>query len=494
MEQVSPNFFSSDKKGSDQKATLWGIPEVWARFLLAIVGLCLAFAAALFSTVSRDAGSVWGTVILASLALILATAVGLKTVPYLARRVVAARVRDAFDYQVTRAGIVYFFAVLVIGVAALNTGNNLLYIVLASMLAAILVSGIASAVALSNLELDVQLPNHIFARETAQGRILLRNPRRHLPSVSVSVISTTQENATKQWRWVRSTFGVPFGQPPEQQWIKIADWKFKRVAETPKEETLQGPVYFPFISAGSCHAVAPGFCFPRRGVFQQKSFGLSTRFPFAFLKKTRSVPSTSEIVVYPRLLPVEKLLELMGRIDGEIESFVRGHGVELHSIRDGAPEDSYRHVDWKATAKSRSLKVREFTQDDELKLRIVFDNPAQGVLNDAAYEAMIQTAGSISWHFAKVNARISFVAQGFEGDANIFDFMKYLAAAAPRSALPASAGTENSESILPALPESTALNVIFTAEPVSNIPASLWQSSRLILPADFIHWDDTPSV
>src|ERR1700683_1553026 len=65
------------------------IPEVWVRFLLAIVGLILAFAAALFSTITREAGSLWGTLVLASTALLLAVVVGLTTVPYLARRVAA---------------------------------------------------------------------------------------------------------------------------------------------------------------------------------------------------------------------------------------------------------------------------------------------------------------------------------------------------------------------------------------------------------------------
>src|SRR5438105_9010051 len=102
------------------------IPEVWVRFLLAIVGLVLAFGAALFSTVSRESGNLWATLILASAALVLATVVGLSTVPYLARRVAAARIRDAFDYDVTRVGIAYFVVVLLIGIAALNTGNNLL--------------------------------------------------------------------------------------------------------------------------------------------------------------------------------------------------------------------------------------------------------------------------------------------------------------------------------------------------------------------------------
>ena len=73
--------------------------EVWVKFLLALVGLGLAFAAALFSTVSRDAGNLWATVILASASLVLATLVGLVTVPYLARRVAVERLRESFDLR-----------------------------------------------------------------------------------------------------------------------------------------------------------------------------------------------------------------------------------------------------------------------------------------------------------------------------------------------------------------------------------------------------------
>ena len=118
------------------------IPEVWVRFLLAIVGLVLAFGAALFSTVSRESGNLWTTVFLASVALVLAVVVGLTTVPYLARRVAGAGIRDAFDFDVTKVGIVYVAIVLLIGIAALNTGNNLLYIVVAAMLAAIWSQGL----------------------------------------------------------------------------------------------------------------------------------------------------------------------------------------------------------------------------------------------------------------------------------------------------------------------------------------------------------------
>ena len=65
-----------------------GSAEVWVKFLLALVGLGLAFATALFSTVSRDAGNVWATVILASTSLVLATLgwTGHRAVPGAARR------------------------------------------------------------------------------------------------------------------------------------------------------------------------------------------------------------------------------------------------------------------------------------------------------------------------------------------------------------------------------------------------------------------------
>ena len=164
------------------------ISQVWARFLFALLGLILAFGAALFSTVARESGSLWATVIFSSVALLLAAVVGLTTVPYLARRVAGNRVRDAFDYDVTRVGIAYVLAVLVIGIAALNTGNNLLYVIVAAMLAAIIVSGLASAGVLRGLELDVRLPERVFAGRPATGKIAVRNCRRWVASFSIRVI------------------------------------------------------------------------------------------------------------------------------------------------------------------------------------------------------------------------------------------------------------------------------------------------------------------
>src|SRR6059058_2076002 len=224
------------------------IPEVWVRFLLAIAGLALAFGAAMFSTVSRESGNLWARLIFASMALLLATIVGLTTVPYLARRVAASRVRDAFDYDVTAVGIIYVLAVLLIGIAALNTGNNLLYIIVAAMLAAILISGIASAAVLRDLEVELRLPEHVFAGTAFSGAILLRNRRRWVPAFSISVLAINKEKATQHWQWMPAKFSFPPGRPAGRQWLQIPDRRLRRVPKVLAPPVIfQGSAYFPYV-------------------------------------------------------------------------------------------------------------------------------------------------------------------------------------------------------------------------------------------------------
>ncbi len=446
------------------------IPEIWKRFLLALLGLILAFAAALFSTVARESGSLWTTVILASIALTLAVVVGLTTVPYLARRVAGGRVRDAFNYDVTGVGIIYVVTVLLIGVAALNTGNNLLYVIVAAMLAAILVSGVASAIVLRHLELDVRLPEQVFAGRPTQGKIVIRNRGGWLPSFSISVVPIQQKSSAK-WQSVPTTFGFPPGRPAAQQWVRLPDRQFRRVADgaTPPGIFTES-AYFPYIPAAAELAAELDLCFPRRGRYQQNSFGLATRFPFAFLTKTRRVALAREILVYPAVETTDEFFEVIPLITGEFETFARGRGDDLYLIREYMPEDSARHVDWKATAKSGSLKVREFSREDERKLRVVFDNPAPGTVSEQAYENAVTAAASLGWHFAEANADLSFVAQDYRGGADIHHFLEYLATVAPRSA----------SSLLDGLEISGDYNIILTTRPRGTIPANLWACSYFI--------------
>lgn len=447
------------------------IPAVWSRFLLAIFGLVLAFAAALFSTVSRESGNLWATLVLSSAALLLSALVGLTTVPYLARRVAVGRVREVFDYDVTRLGMVYVATVILIGIAALNTGNNLLYIIVAAMLAAILVSGFASALVLRNLELDVRLPEHVFAGQTTSGKIVLRNRRRWFPAFSLSVVPGKKEKLGASWQWVPSIFAFPPGRPAEKRWLRLPDRQLRRVTQVAAAPAIfQGAAYFPYIPAGGQAAAELEMGFERRGRYAQESFGLATRFPFAFLTKTRRVPFAREIIVYPPVEPTDEFFEALPLLHGELQRFARGRGDDLYRIREYMPEDSARHVDWKATAKSGSLKVREFSREDERKLRIVFDNPGLGSVSEDGYEKAVCLAASLGWHFAGHNTELSFAGQGYAGTADIYQFLAYLATVQPN----------HSPSILEDLQVSDDYNIILTTRARGAIPAAFWACSYLI--------------
>jgi uncharacterized protein (DUF58 family) len=490
--------------------------EVWIKFLLALVGLGLAFGAALLSTASGEAGNLWASVILASLALLLAAFVGLVTVPYLARRVAIERLRQSFHYEVTKAGVVYVLVTLVIGIAALNTGNNLLYIVVAAMLAAILVSGVASALVLRGLQLEVRLPEHVFAGRPLVGRIALRNPRRFLPSFSIRVVPArkSKENQgkekkpRKQWRWEPATFVFPPNRAPGNHWLKLRDWRVRRVEVVPPLPGLfDGMIYFPYLPPGADLTADLELCFERRGRYLESSFGLATRFPFAFLTKTRDIALEREILVYPPVEPPDEWFEILPLVRGEWESFVRGRGSDLYRIREYMPEDSARHVDWKATAKSGSLKVREFSREDERKLCIVFDNPAAGVISEPAYERAVNLAASLAWHFSSQDAELSFVVSGHGRGVDLHEFLAQLAVVEPKTEPQKGSQAEHGqqagllrdaprhvpredvpredvprEDVLPEinLGSTGEYNIVLTARPRGSLPTALWNCSYFI--------------
>jgi uncharacterized protein (DUF58 family) len=441
----------------------------WLRFVLAVIGLTLAFGAAIFSTTARDAGNVVATVVLASLALLLATAVGLGIVPYLLRRVGARRVREALDFEVTKAGALYAIVVLLISIAALNTGNNLLYIVVAAMLAAIVVSGIASGLCLRGLELDLKISDHIFAGTEIPATVCVRNPRRWMSALSVSAVPVEKNPERKRWLWVETKFPVPPWRPRERQWLQLPDRKLRRVTVGSSSGVFHQSAYFPLIPPKAQLLAEVKLNFRRRGRYQER-FSLSTRFPFAFLVKTRRVALAREVLVYPERIDPQEVVQLLPALNGKLEAYQRGRGADLYSIRESLPEDSSRFVDWKATAKSGSLKIREYAREDERRLRVVFDNPAPGALASPAYEHMVSLAASLVWRLAQENVFLSFVSQDYGSAADVHGFLEHLAAIAPKPDV----------SILETLSGSTDYSVVFTAQKRGTIPASMWASSYFL--------------
>lgn len=443
--------------------------EAWQRFLMAVAGLGLAFAAAVFSSVARERGNTAATAIFALSALFLAVVVGLLTVPFLTRRVVAARMKDAFHYELTREGIVYLGVILVIAIAALNTANNLLFIVLAAMLAAIVVSGIASAAVLRRLELDVVVPRNAFATKPVQVRVNLTNPRLWMPAFSVKVFSPADKKKKRiAWELSRTEFVFP----RRKRWLRLPDYMFRKKAPLPvQEKILTKSVYFTFVAPRNTVGAEVEVAFPRRGHYTQDGFSVATRFPFSFMIKSRKVALDRDLLVYPALLESDDFLDVLPMITGEFVSHVRGRGIELYRIREHTPQDPGRFVDWKATAKTGALKVREFTREDERRLRLVFDNPAPVSISQAQYEHAVSMMASLAVHFNGENIDLSFAGSCYDGGLHLPDFLRYLATVQP---------DDRDPHFLDALPVSQDYNVIISARPRGSLPSALWFSSYVI--------------
>ncbi len=354
----------------------------WRRFFIALFGLGLSLFLALYATALSDSGRYVAAAVIAAIALALAGIVAYKTVPYLARRTALERWAVHFQYEFTREGAVYLGLIAVIAVAALNTGNNLLFIILATLLAGILVSGVFSKIVLEKLALDLTLPEHIFASRPLVAQLTLGNNKLFFPSFSMTVTASEAGGRARR----------------------------KKGPVKASRAILSDPVYVPFIPRRASVTQRVELLFPDRGRYSQEGFRVGTKFPFGFLRKVREISSRQEILALPNVERSQEFDEALRLIGAEQESYLKGHGHDLYAIRDYQENDPARHVDWKATAKAQQLKVREFTREDERRLAFVFDNRVPQ-LDEAArkkFESGVTLCAALAWHFFEAEARMSF--------------------------------------------------------------------------------------
>lgn len=430
-------------------ANLWRDRDrpAWRNFAAAIATLALALLLALYSAAMAESGRTIFAALSAFLALALAAWVAVAIVPKIARRTSLRWLLYQIDYRLTREGMIYLAAVFVVALASVNTGNNLLFMILACLLAGILISGILSRVVLTGLDLRIDLPEHVFAEQPILASVEVFNEKNMMPSFSLRVVGAGEDDDA---------------------------------------QILTRPVYFPYIPRESSARQNVELIFPHRGIYRQNAFGIRTKFPFGFLEKTRRVDSEMELVVYPRIEPTSEFYEILPLLSGEIESMHRGRGYDLHSIREYTTNDSARFVDWKASAKSGSLKIREFAREDERRLILALDPALPAAASDAEaarqmenFEHAVSLAACIAWHFFEARAVMQFstphmTTQMTAAGEIIYSVLRQLAYIQPDVG---GSGAAFLESLVP-LHES--FKIVITSQPHGSIPTSLWSSSYFI--------------
>ncbi len=428
--------------------------EGWRRFWTALFGLGVAFLLALYSTALHASNHPAEAAATAFLSLLIAFFVAIKIVPHLVRRTALQRWMMKVEYEFTREGIVYFLVILLIAGAALNTGNNLLFIILANLLAGILLSGILSAIVLSQLELDFSLPEHVFAERPMISRLTVENLKWVFPSFSLTLSARDPQKGERQ-----------------QDVLSAA------------RQILDAPVYVPYIPHRASVTQHVELAFPRRGRYTQDGFRVSTKFPFGLLRKSHEVVARQEILVLPNVQPTEEFYEILPLIGGEIESYLKGRGHDLYAIRNYEESDSARHVDWKATAKAQQIKVREFTREDERRLVLVFDGSltARDGRTLRQFEKAVNFCACLAWHFYEIDAQMQFLAEGFEtpmapAGEIIYPVLEKLALVEPN--VDSAASLADLESRIAS--SARGFHIVITSRPRGSIPTRLWGSSYLV--------------
>jgi uncharacterized protein (DUF58 family) len=339
---------------------------MWKNFASSLGLLAVAMLSALYSSSAAGNGRLVPAAISATVALAIALWVGVRFVPRLAANVEWDWLPFLSQYHVTREGWIYFSAIVIVIFAAINTNNNLLYMVLSALMAVLLLSGFLSGINFRRLNVDLRLPSHSFAGESFPISIQIQNRKAIFPSFSLTVEPIDDS-------------GFLF------QAFYITGIAAQENSGHPGEAVL-----------------------PARGRYAIRKIRIFSRYPFGFFLKGKDYPVDAECICYPEILPQERLNLAAVDTMGSNQRFERGVGSDLYMIRDYVPSDSARHVHWKASAKTATLKTREFAVEDSRRVAVVLDRYGRDD-QIREFEALVSYAASVAFHLIKDGIEVALI-------------------------------------------------------------------------------------
>jgi len=208
---------------------------------------------------------------------------------------------------------VYIGLTLLLGFAAVNTGNNLLYLVVAALLAFMAATGVVGKRNIERLLVTVEPPEEVYAGRATLLRVRVANRRRLLPLFLLRV-----------------TLG-------------------------------ESSVAIPFLSCGTELVTTIPVSFPQRGRAKIATLRIASHFPVAFFTRARQLPLDQEILVFPELRPLRQDLVGGGMISRGCgrKGTRRGESGEIARISDYTGREALKHIHWKLTARHDRLKVTD---------------------------------------------------------------------------------------------------------------------------------------
>jgi uncharacterized protein (DUF58 family) len=268
---------------------------------------------------------------------------------------VRAALRPPRLLRPTSAGWGFFALLLGVTFAALNTGNNLLYLVLALMLAFLALSGVLSEASLRGICVERHLPAEWIAERAGRVVLEIGNAQRRLAAHAVIVEDVAAAPGAARPAPIGRAVALRVGPRAVQR---------RSYSHVPSE----------------------------RGELQFEGFRVSTCFPFALFVKSLWIEARAAALIYPALAPTPPPVAERARRSGDTASGRRPRAAQVSGLRPFAPGDPARRIHWTASWRRAQLLAREAEGEATGEVEVVLLRAAGAP--GPAFERAVQRAAS----------------------------------------------------------------------------------------------------
>ncbi|MGD2069196.1 MAG: DUF58 domain-containing protein [Gemmatimonadota bacterium] len=274
------------------------------------------------------------------------------------------RLRAWRRIRFTPAGVVFTVGAVAVGFAAVNTGNNLLYLLLGAMLGLVLLSGWLSEQVIRKVEVERRVPHGTPVGRDVRILYEVRNRKARLPTLTLEIV----------------------------------------------ERGLPGSAFVGWVKAGGSASAKSVNRFVRRGVYPLEAVTLSTTFPFGLFVKERDIELPGELVIWPgsdRALRAPRTGGGQASPRGPASVGAAGHRGEYRNLREYRPGDDPRDIHWRRSAGRRAPVVREYEADAARAFWLCLDT---GDEPGPEAEERVEVAASLAAGAVRAGRRFGVVA------------------------------------------------------------------------------------
>ena len=263
---------------------------------------------------------------------------------------------DRSRFRVRPSGFVFGIVFALVQLAAINTGNNLLYLVAGAVISFVVIGYFATLINVRRLALGREAPSAVHRGENFAITHRLENRKRWFPAIS----------------------------------IRIGGFR----------ESPESGAFVEKVPARGAAIVRLQRSLPRRGVHELPPVTVASAFPFGLYERVYLYKAPATVVVYPRVKAVRQTALEQMHGTGETPRLRHGEGEEFFSLRDYMPGDDLRKIVWRVSARLNHLVVRELEPTTSRNVMICVDTRRAQIENfDEHFEDALDMAASLAVSF-----------------------------------------------------------------------------------------------